>query len=122
MKKDFTKDFKEITDMCSKIRTMNESIQFADEYNEQDYPDFEENKNADVERVQQMGGMDVDPEEQEIQNELDDPNSAVNKIREIALKGMVRLCHTPEDPQYDVLKKVFSLIDKANDKKNEENK
>ena len=124
MKKDFTKDFGEIQDMCSKIRSINESLAFADEYDDetqglegQDFPEGE----APMGPEQAAPQGDVDPEDAEIKSELQQDDSPINMIREIALKGMVRLCKTPEDPQYEVLKKVFTMIDKANDKKNEEN-
>ena len=104
-KRDFTADFKQIKDMTNKIRSMNESINFGDAYQE----DF--------------GQEDIPyqaAEEQELENEVADPSSAVNQIREIALKGMVALCKTPEDPQYEVLKQIFNYCDKANKKKAEE--
>lgn len=128
MKRDFTKDFGEIQEMCSKIRTINESLAYADEYDEEPEGGFEEQnfgeeqaQQAPVEQPDMQPGAEEDPEDAEIQSELQEDDSPINMIREIALKGMVRLCKTPEDPQYEVLKKVFTMIDKANDKKNEEN-
>ena len=126
MKKDFTKDFGEIQEMCSKIRTINESLAFADEYDEEPQGMEEPGYGEEMPQMQTPGqgqapGQEMDPEDAEIKSELQDDDSPINMIREIALKGMVRLCKTPEDPQYEVLKKVFTMIDKANDKKNEEN-
>lgn len=126
MKKDFTKDFGEIQEMCSKIRTINESLAFADEYDDEPQGMEEPEYGEEVPQIQapgqgQVPGQEMDPEDAEIKSELQDDDSPINMIREIALKGMVRLCKTPEDPQYEVLKKVFTMIDKANDKKNEEN-
>lgn len=120
MKKDFTKDFGEIQNMCSKIRTINESLAFADEYDDENEGFEGQNFPEEGAPVEQPQG-DVKPEDAEIESELQQEDSPINMIREIALKGMVRLCKTPEDPQYEVLKKVFTMIDKANDKKNEEN-
>ena len=120
MKKDFTKDFGEIQEMCSKIRTINESLAFADEYDDEPQGMVEPEYGEEMPPVQ-GGEQEMDSEDAEIQSELQEEDSPINMIREIALKGMVRLCKTPEDPQYEVLKKVFTMIDKANDKKNEEN-
>lgn len=123
MKRDFTQDFSQIQDMCSKIRTLNESLSFADEYDENDFGgEMPQDGGEEMQQapMQQQMGQPKKPEDVEIENELQDENSPINMIREIALKGMVRLCKTPEDPQYDVLKKVFTMIDKANDKKNEQ--
>ena len=64
--------------------------------------------------------MQPQTEDEELAQQAADPNSAVNQIREIALKGMVALCKTPEDPQYEVLKQIFNYCDKANKKKSEE--
>ena len=50
---------------------------------------------------------------------LEEMGSEVDRIREIALRGMVKLCHNTEDPAYDALKKIFQFCDKANEKKEE---
>ena len=50
----------------------------------------------------------------------EDLDNEIDTIREIALKGMVKLCKTPEDNRYQFLKKVFSLCDKASESENEE--
>lgn len=114
-KRDFTADFNEIKEMTNKIRSMNESINFADSYQDEGFGQEEEVP------YQAEGEQDLDKtaEEQELENEANDPSSAVNQIREIALKGMVALCKTPEDPQYEVLKQIFTYCDKANKKKAE---
>lgn len=117
-KKDFTADFDEIKAMTNKIRSMNslkESINFDDEYQDDGFGQEEVPYQAEGEQ-----DLDKSAEEQELENEVADPESAVNQIREIALKGMVALCKTPEDPQYEVLKQIFNYCDKANKKKTEE--
>lgn len=114
-KRDFTSDFNEIKSMTNKIRSLNESISFADEY-EDDLSDIGECEGGECD----MGRMEPETEEEELQMEANDPSSAVNKIREIALKGMVALCQTPQDPQYEVLKQIFNYCDKANKKEKEE--
>lgn len=115
MKKDFTSDFAQIKAMTNKIRgkQLNESINFEDDYEGEGMPYSEQGE------FEQAPEEEVSSEEQEINTEVNDENSPLNQIREICLKGMISLCHTPEDPQYQVLKKVFSMIDKANDKKEE---
>ena len=117
-KKDFTADFDEIKAMTNKIRSMNslkESINFDDEYQDDGFGQEEVPYQSEGEQ-----DLDKSAEEQELENEVADPESAVNQIREIALKGMVALCKTPEDPQYEVLKQIFNYCDKANKKKAEE--
>ena len=131
-KRDFTADFDEIKAMTNKIRSLNESISFSDDYtNETAFASDEEqptevndgfnmdkdelaNGETDLNKVQPQ------TEDEELAAQAADPTSAVNQIREIALKGMVALCKTPEDPQYEVLKQIFNYCDKANKKKSEE--
>lgn len=125
MKRDFTRDFKEIQEMTNKIRSLNESISFQDPYcAEEDDMEFE---NGDDECV---GGecnlSKVKPEpmadgrsEEEKALETEGGAAAVNQIRGIALKGMIQLCNEPENPVYQTLKKVFQLLDKAVAEKNE---
>ena len=60
-----------------------------------------------------------DPEPSEEEKGLEEMGSEVDRIREIALRGMVKLCHNTEDPAYDALKKIFQFCDKANEKKEE---
>ena len=123
MSKIYLNELNDIKAMANKIRSINETIQFGEDY-DGEYDDFDDADEESFEQGEELSKMPMDDEpkteEEEIEDELEDSNSAVNKIREIALKGMVRLCHHTEDPEYEVLKKVFSLIDKANDKKNEE--
>lgn len=119
-KRNITEELKQIHDMCSRIRNINESLSFAED--EDMYGDEEEMMPQGEEPMQgeqQPMQSQADVENQEIESQMMDENSPINTIREIALKGMVRLCKTPEDPEYEVLKKVFTMIDKANDKKAE---
>ena len=47
-------------------------------------------------------------------------SSAIEQIREIALKGMVQLSKNTDNAEYEILKKIFLMVDKVNDKKPEE--
>ena len=51
---------------------------------------------------------------------MEEDDDIVENIREMALRGMISLCKNTENPQYDLLKKIFLLIDRSNDKKDEE--
>lgn len=44
----------------------------------------------------------------------------INDIRKKALKAMANLADTPEDPNYEVLKKIFMMLDKAVSEKQEQ--
>lgn len=129
MKKNYLEDLNEIQAMVGSIRSINEAISFADNYEDtQEAPqqapepqaqDAQQPMNPQAEGGAVPAETEQSAEDQEMASELEDDNSPINTIREIALKGMVRLCKTPEDPQYEVLKKIFTFCDKANDKKNE---
>lgn len=102
-KEKYFKELEEIKKFTKKMNNaLNESLAFEDEY---DMPEYEH------EPMASSGPMDS-PEE-DLDNEID-------TIREIALKGMVKLCKTPEDSRYQFLKKVFSFCDKASESENEE--
>lgn len=45
----------------------------------------------------------------------------IKNIRIMALKGIAQLAETPESPQYDLLKKVWQLIDKTVEQKKDTN-
>ena len=44
-----------------------------------------------------------------------DEMGAIDKIREITLSGMHKLCKEPQNPQYQALKKIFQMCDKGVD-------
>ena len=74
--------------------------------------------------------MDMFDDEQ-IEEPIDEPISKpedsemgadelINDIRKKALKAMANLADTPEDPNYEVLKKIFMMLDKAVSEKQEQ--
>ena len=109
-KHNYFKDLKDIHAMTDKVKTLNESLAFADEY---DNP----------EDVPQVQPMDEAPYGEEVEDEEDmvmEESSAIEQIREIALKGMVQLSKNTDNAEYEILKKIFLMVDKVNDKKPEE--
>ena len=128
MRRDFTKDFAEIQEFTNKIRSLNESISFADSYCTEDdefmgqNPDFGQEMDdcADGECNLSKVKFDDDKSDEQKAVETKGGANAVNQIREIALKGMVALCANPEDPVYQTLKKIFTFCDKAVTEKSED--
>ena len=64
-------------------------------------------------------------DEEEYIRQAQDPANAdvvkiINQIRLIALQGIAKLANTPESPLYDTLKKVWQIIDKTVETKDEE--
>ena len=108
-KHNYFKDLKDIQAMTDKVKTLNESLAFADEYD-------------DPEDVPQGQSMDEAPYGEEVEDEEDmvmEESSAIEQIREIALKGMVQLSKNTDNAEYEILKKIFLMVDKVNDKKPE---
>jgi hypothetical protein len=64
-------------------------------------------------------------DEEEYIKQAQDPSNAevvniINQIRLTALKGIQHLANNPESPLYDTLKKVWQIVDKTVETKDEE--
>lgn len=121
-KRNFITDLKNIKTLADKIKTLNESLSFADEYDRGQYDDDEEeygnSGQYNTSEYDQCAPNKQCNSASEVNMEEDD--DIVENIREMALRGMISLCKNTENPQYDLLKKIFLLIDRSNDKKDEE--
>jgi len=125
-KEAYAKELKSIQDMASSIRTLNESIRFGEEYDEdyegmapeeQEMPTSPDGKDF-AEGGAKLGNMEAEePDPEEGLRELGE----VDQIREIALRGMIKLCKNPEDDRYQALKKIFQFCDKAAENKDKDN-
>ena len=131
-------DLNEIKKISNKIRKMNESIMFEDEYDdiegaapEQEMPvdepmepdmqqgqaDVHQEMPQDAQQDVEAGAeaqanmKDVKPEDQGMQ-ELDKMGE-LDQIRRITLDGMRKLSDNPEHPQFQALLKIFQMCNKA---------
>lgn len=127
----------EIQGMIGKVKTIKEAIQFNEDdfdnqFGDEETPEPEEEPVA-AGAEQPMGaeggdevatgGVNLDkmkPEEPTEEDGLRELGE-VDTIREIALKGMIKLCKNPEDERYQALKKIFQFCDKAAESKDKEN-
>ena len=139
-KRNLLKEINETLEIFGKDSNLNEAVTFAENYNGE-YDDFDETP-EDGEPSEMAPQAEEDPvpqaepdevgkegsaplksapveEPSEEKKGLEEMGSEVDRIREIALRGMVKLCHNTEDPAYDALKKIFQFCDKANEKKEE---
>lgn len=132
-KQQYLKELKEIQAMSNKLRGINESIMFEDEYD-----DIENQEMIDAQSRQEQPAMqqpeqeqeietgmegqtdikDVDPEEQGME-ELDKMGE-LDQIRKITLKGMLKFANNPEHPQFQALQKIFQLCNKGVEKENQQ--
>ena len=60
-------------------------------------------------------GMQAEPETEPQQSVPADPEvtQLINQIRQLALQGIAKLANNPTSIQYDALKKVWQIIDKT---------
>ena len=127
-KKEYFEALNAIQEMVSHVKTMNEAIQFGDEYDDEDMqagepaPEQEMPMSPDGQDFAEGGKAlgKIEPEEPDPENGLRQMGDEVDAIREIALKGMIKLCKNPEDDRYQALKKIFQFCDKAAENKDKE--
>lgn len=117
MKKNYINELENIQNLLNKVRTIKESVLYNEEYDnfedEMMEPEMEE-EIPDEEGIEMGSEMEHVGTEEEGMAQLDEMG-AIDQIREITLKGMTKLCKTPEDAQYQALKKIFQMCDKAVD-------
>lgn len=142
-KRNLLNEINETLEVFGKFSNLNEGVNFAENYNGEydnidDTPEAEDvpEKLAADAPVQSSPESSVEPNETSAESNvalkdapvekqsseeagLEELGSEVDQIREIALRGLVKLCRTPENPAYDALKKIFQFCDKANEKKEE---
>lgn len=126
-------DLEEIQGIVGKIRgiTINEAINFQEDF-EDEVPAADPSAQGEMPDAQPDGGIEgnveggknlasMQPDEEpDPENGLREMGDEVDAIREIALKGMIKLCKNPEDDRYQALKKIFTFCDKAAETKKEE--
>lgn len=120
----------EIQGIVGKIRNINEAINFQEDFEDDVQPEEapvedpalaapqEDPIEGDVEAGKDLSKL--QPEEPDEEDGLRELGNEVDMIREIALKGMIKLCKNPEDDRYQALKKIFTFCDKAAEPKKEE--
>lgn len=115
-KKEHNNTVAEINSMIKRVRNLNESLSFENLDNDiQDEPsdddfDFSDDKEEKAEMPSKEMETNIDDEEL----------SDIDRIREIALKGMVRLIKQSNTSEYETLKKIFQFCDRANNEKEDE--
>lgn len=113
MRKNTTKtNIKRIKNISSKMpKTINEAINFNEDDN-MDYDMMDDELMDD----------DMDYQESPVNEPSNDmgAEALLSDIRKKAINGMAKLADTPEDPNYEMLKKIFLMLDKAVSEKQEQ--
>lgn len=93
-------------------KTINEAINF----NEDDSIDYDMMDDEPI-----NNDMDFNDEEPMVNKSEDmGAEALLSDIRKKAINGMAKLADTPEDPNYEMLKKIFLMLDKAVSEKQEQ--
>lgn len=110
MKKNTPNNLKAITNISSKMpKSINEAINFNDDmaYEGEDMEmmdePMEEPMEEPVEEPQEMGA-----------------EKLLADIRKMSINGLAKLADNPDDPNYEMLKKIFLMLDKAVTEKQEQ--
>lgn len=114
MKKNTTNNnIKRMSEFSSKFpKTINEAINF--------------NEGDDMEMMDEpMDDEMLGTEEMPMDEPVEEPSEMgaeqlLSDIRKKAINGMAKLADTPEDPNYEMLKKIFLMLDKAVSEKQEQ--
>ena len=115
MKKNTSNNIKMIKNLSSKMpKTINEAINFNDNM-------AYENDDMDM--------MDDEPMEEPIEEPMESPveepqdmgaDKLLADIRKMSINGLAKLADNPDDPNYEMLKKIFLMLDKAVTEKQEQ--
>ena len=110
MKKNTPNNLKAIKNISSKMpKSINEAINFNDDmaYESEDMEmmdePMEEPMEEPVEEPQEMGA-----------------EKLLADIRKMSINGLAKLADNPDDPNYEMLKKIFLMLDKAVSEKQEQ--
>jgi hypothetical protein len=110
MKKNEIKNIKKIQRVVTSMpRTINEAINFENEDMDMMYDD----EPMEEPMEEPMSMKDKTPQDNSAEGLL-------SEIRKMAINGLAKLADTPDDPNYEMLKKIFLMLDKAVTEKQEQ--
>lgn len=114
MKKNNSNNIKMIQKMSSRIpKSINEAINFND------------NVAYENEDMEMMDEPTEEPIEEPIESPVEEPqdmgaDKLLADIRKMSINGLAKLADNPDDPNYEMLKKIFLMLDKAVTEKQEQ--
>ena len=110
MKKNTPNNLKAIKNISSKMpKSINEAINFNDDmaYEGEDMEMMDEPMDEPMEEpVEEPQGMGAE--------------KLLADIRKMSINGLAKLADNPDDPNYEMLKKIFLMLDKAVSEKQEQ--
>ena len=114
MKNNNSNNIKMIQKMSSRIpKSINEAINFND------------NVAYENEDIEMMDEPMEEPIEEPIESPVEEPqdmgaDKLLADIRKMSINGLAKLADNPDDPNYEMLKKIFLMLDKAVTEKQEQ--
>lgn len=103
IKKSTKQNINEMKQMTRKMpKTITETINFDGQLEEEEYDDYEEPSQEEMDPRDQMPAN----------NSSQNAKQLIDNIRKMALKAMAELADNPEDENYIILKKVWSMTDR----------
>lgn len=113
--KRYTNVLNEVNEMLNHVKTLNEAISFDEDYDiEKEFNNDEYDTNYDSEPMDE-------PVEKPTNDSTMDEMNDIDRIREIALKGMLKYVKQSNSSEYETLKKIFQFCDKVNNDKSNDN-
>lgn len=105
----------ELKEMTYKPMLTVESFILPDDLEQEEYPAEEVSQETEYsEEIPHQKDMSIQDE-----NKYSDIQKEIIQIRKIALSVITRLADNPSSESYDLMKKIWNMIDKVNDNKNE---
>ena len=107
-----------ITKLSSRMpKTLNEALNFNDN---QSFEGEDINIGEDKPQSPELGDGMASPEQELGGNEAEKARKLIDNIRKQALRAMASLADTPQSPEYENLKRIWQLCDKAVNEKEQE--
>ena len=109
MKKEMKNSINEMKKMTARFpKTINEALNFNEESDNDMLFDNEE----EIEEPAHVEPIHDEPVHNEINNASEKAKKLIDDIRKMSLRAMAELADTPEDENYIMLKKVWSMTDR----------
>lgn len=109
-KNEILNEINDITNLFDKNINLKESLSFGDEIDDTDTSISIEDDAVSSEAKSKIDSKPIE--------EKSNGYELINKMRKMALEGMCSLADSVEDPQYDILKKVWQMLDKTTSEAN----
>ena len=118
MKNTLKENINDIKKFSSKFpKTLNEALNFNEMDNDEEMDMMNDENPEMMEDEPEMGHEEIAPEKS---NASENAKRLIDDIRKKSLRAMAELADTPQSPEYEALKRIWQLTDKAVNEKEEQ--